>query len=134
MRTYILALLLAVVPLTVQAQDTPSLKIPMTLFAATATSDWASTAYCVSSPYCHEANPLFAWAGERYGTATMITLGASSDVLAGLILRRVGVHHPRVAATTLYATSALRVYFTAHNARLGYRLHQPCPLSDMFCR
>ncbi len=129
----ILLPLFLLLPLTVHAQDAPSLKVPMTVFAASAAADWSSTAYCVSSPYCHEANPMFAWA-QPHGVPAMIALGASFDVATGLLFKRIGVHHPKLAAIGLYANAAARIAFATHNARLGYTLHQPCPLSNMFCR
>ena len=120
--TVVAVLLFASSP--VQAQ---SLKIPTIVYASASAADWASTGYCLSSGKCREANPLYSWAEPQFGSQGVIAIGAASDVAATLLLRHVGVKHPKAVKVALYALSAYRLALTASNTRRGYQLLHVAP-------
>jgi hypothetical protein len=114
-----LALLLVAAPASAQ-----SLKLPTTVFLASAAVDWSSTAYCLHThPTCYETNPLINWAAPA-GDGVMLSVSVATDVATAYAVHRfVGRNHPKVARVTLYALSALRVYAAAQNVRTMQRGH-----------
>lgn len=111
--------------LRLSAQD---LKIPTGLFLATAAADWTSTAYCETSPSCHEANPMFAWAEPRLGVPGMIALGGATDALTVWALHRAFARrHPRLLSVGLYVSAAMRMSIAVHNTRVGAALRGLTP-------
>ena len=108
----------------VQAQN---LKVPTIVYASASAADWASTGYCLTSNKCREANPLFSWAEPQFGSAGVIAVGAASDVAAVLLLRHLGVKHPKAVKVGLYALSAYRLALAAQNTRRGYQLLHVTP-------
>jgi hypothetical protein len=108
-----LALLLVAAPVSGQ-----SLKLPTTVFLASAAVDWSSTAACEAHG-CHETNPLINWI-EPPGA--MIAVGAAADVATLYVIHRFwGKRHPKLMRVGLYAVSALRVSIAARNFHTASR-------------
>jgi len=104
------------------AAQAQSLKIPTMVFAAAATSDWASTYVVDRGPYVtrtsvttfHEDNPLIN--GLQSRPATMVAVGAAIDVVGVTLWNHyVGRNHPKLAAVGLYVAAAGRIAMAANN-------------------
>lgn len=94
-----------------------SLKLPSTVFLASAAADWSSTAYCFTKAGCVERNPLLNWA-RQLGAPTMISIGAAADI-GGLYLvnRAWGRKHPKLLMIGLYSFAAVRSVVAVQNLR-----------------
>lgn len=105
-----------------------SLKLPSTVFLASAAADWSSTAYCFTKPGCTERNPLLNWA-KPLGAPTMISIGAAADLGSLYLVHRfVSPKHPKWARAGLYAMSAVRVAVAVSNVRDVRRQSQAAPI------
>lgn len=117
---------------TAHAQDALSLRLPATLYLASAAADQASTAYGFgASPRFGETNPAGDWIRQRYGSTAMFAAGAAADVASVWAVQKwIAPKHPRLARAVFYAGTAARVWFTVGNIRLARRLtacHAPIP-------
>ena len=92
-----------------------SLKRPTAAFAIAAGADWTTTAVGLAGG-AREQNPLLK--PFHRDPASTVAAGALIDI-AGVRLwnRRVGRHHPKLAAAGLYVAAAFRTYLAIHNMR-----------------
>lgn len=112
MKTLTFVLLLIAAPVSAQ-----SLKLPSTVFLASAAADWSSTAYCFTKPGCVERNPLLNWA-RPLGAPTMISIGAAADLGSLYLVHRfVSPKHPKIVRVALYSYATVRAYVAVANVR-----------------
>jgi hypothetical protein len=105
----VVALLLTATP--VHAQDAAP-----AFFLSTAAADWTMTYAAVTRhPLITEDNKSINWLAPH--PAAMVGLGAAEDVATYLIVRKMGVNHPKLARGVFYAMGAFRVYLTARSIR-----------------
>jgi hypothetical protein len=105
---------------TVAADDPPSLRRAITVYAFAAAADKATTVYglhvCAT---CVESNPLYSWSGND---ATTIAVSTAVDIASIWAWQRfVGRKYPRLATIGLYGWSGVRVGLAVHNVRLAQR-------------
>lgn len=113
-RLLVIGLVLIASPVTAQE----SLRIPTVVYFSAASSDWASTAYCLHHPLCHEGNPTLRWAERPLGTAGVIAVSAALDVaIVYAVHRWLAPSHPKIASALLYIGAADRVVATVQNIR-----------------
>lgn len=93
------------------------------VFAASAAADWTMTGIGLSrgtiAPGVRfsESTPTLRWAHDD--PALTVAAGAAMDVAGVYALRRwLAPTHPRLAAVTLYALAASRVYFVSRSVRI----------------
>ncbi len=87
------------------------------VFAGTAAADWTMTSYGINKGRVHEANPALQWA--RNEPWKIVAAGAAGDAAGVWALNRyVAPKHPKIAAVTLYAQAALRVYFVSRGIQI----------------
>ena len=116
MKTYLLAVLFALMPFTVHAQETSNLRFSERLFVTSVVSDWTSTAYCTAQKFCKENDPEYSWAERSFGSPAMVAIGAGSDLLGVWVIHKwIGPKHPKVIAVSYYIASGFRFYLASKN-------------------
>jgi hypothetical protein len=113
---FVLALALACPAHGLAQEREPGLKLPTTIFAATAAADWFTTYHGLKHYRLRETNPLLRPFDQTPGK--MVLLGSAIDLGATVAWHYgVGRDHPRLAAAGLWGMAAFRAYLAFHNVR-----------------
>jgi hypothetical protein len=99
----------------------PSLRLPVSVWAASVAADQATT-YLFSSRYgdvLHEKNFLIR--GLDRNPAALVAAGTAIDAATGWVAYRLLRNHPKLAAVVFYGAAAYRGYLAAYNIRMMRR-------------
>lgn len=103
----ILGLALTVAP-EAAAQERPSQKLPLIVYAGTAALDYHSTHHFLQFEGMQEWNPAINWLDHR--PKTMVSVGAAMEAAAAYAMHRwIGRKHPKIFRIAVYAVSGLHV-------------------------
>ena len=106
------------VPAAAEAQTAPRSRLMLPTIAATvaATADWGSTYHALTYYRVREVNPLLG--PFQHSPKQLVSVGGLMD--AGAVSAwnlALGVSHPRLAVSGLWAMTAFRTYLAIHNIR-----------------
>jgi len=98
----------------VEVMPTPSLRTPIAVYTASAVFDWTST-YAVLDVGFRDKNLIPSLTDNR--PAATVALTALADVGTVLAVRKLLKRHPKLAQTTLYVLSGVKIASAAGKYR-----------------